>query len=293
MQKFLPWIYILSGYLLWGFSPFFFTFSRYLNVAEILTYRIIFSLILIIAVFLFFKNWKTITIFFKIPRAYFIFVTALMIGTNWGGFLYGIAHGYTLDMSIAYYLYPTVTIVLALWILKEKINFLQILSILLMTLGVGYLIVENNGIPWYVISVPVSFSIYSLLHKFIPYNSLDKLFLEMVILLFLAIVAIPVMALFNLPITRLPWQINLLDYGFHLASGGMSILPLILFVAGANSIKLTTISILQYTTPTIILINAIVFLSEPLMNYHIVVFSFIWSGIILYIFSVKKRTSAS
>ena len=72
-------------------------------------------------------------------------------------------------------------------------------------------------------------------------------------------------------------------YIFGLLIGGfITIVPLLLFASGARRLKMSTLGILQYISPTGQLIIAILVFKEPFRSTQLIVFGLIWTAILLY-----------
>ena len=69
-----------------------------------------------------------------------------------------------------------------------------------------------------------------------------------------------------------------------LAGGGIATsLPLLLYVAGANRLRLGTLGTLQYISPTIAFMLGAFLYGEPLGRSMLVTFILIWFGVFLYL----------
>jgi chloramphenicol-sensitive protein RarD len=65
-------------------------------------------------------------------------------------------------------------------------------------------------------------------------------------------------------------------------SGVITPLPLILFVAGAQRIRLSTVGLLQYIAPTGQFLLAVFLYDEPFARDNLVTFALIWLALALY-----------
>jgi len=67
-----------------------------------------------------------------------------------------------------------------------------------------------------------------------------------------------------------------------LFSGIVTAIPLILFSAGAKRIPLSLVGLLQYISPTLILLQGVFMFGEPFTLTHAITFGCIWSGLMIY-----------
>ena len=74
-----------------------------------------------------------------------------------------------------------------------------------------------------------------------------------------------------------------LDFDLLIASAGVITgVPLLLFAASTRRIRLTTIGLIQYFTPTTYLVLAVWFFGERFSTNELVTFGLLWAGLFLY-----------
>jgi chloramphenicol-sensitive protein RarD len=66
--------------------------------------------------------------------------------------------------------------------------------------------------------------------------------------------------------------------------------PLMIYANGAKLMKLSTIGIMQYISPTMIFLIAVFAFHEPLSPVKLGTFVLIWSGLVIYTWSMLKQT---
>ena len=68
-----------------------------------------------------------------------------------------------------------------------------------------------------------------------------------------------------------------------LALGGpLTAIPLLLFAAGARRIPMTTLSFLQYLSPSILFLLSVLVFKEPLELSRLIGFALIWGALVVY-----------
>ncbi|HYN38916.1 MAG TPA: EamA family transporter RarD, partial [Rhodospirillales bacterium] len=124
-----------------------------------------------------------------------------------------------------------------------------------------------------------SFSSYGLIRKLMPIDAVSGLVVEAMLL------APPALAwLLWLEahggggFAAAGWRLDLLIA----LAGPITALPLILFVSGARRIRLATVGLLQYVTPTCHLLLAVAVFGEAFAWSSVAVFSGIWVALAIY-----------
>jgi chloramphenicol-sensitive protein RarD len=68
-------------------------------------------------------------------------------------------------------------------------------------------------------------------------------------------------------------------------------IPILAFASAARKLPLATLGFVQYLSPTMQLLIAVLWLGEPFGASRAVAFAFIWSGVALYAWGVSRRRS--
>jgi chloramphenicol-sensitive protein RarD len=272
-------LYGIGAYVLWGFFPLFFKLLSNVSPLQILAHRFFWSflfLIFLLYILKQFKKFKSV-ITRRVLLIYSIAGVALAI--NWGTFIYAVNSGHTIESSLGYFINPMVSVLLGVVFLKEKLRVLQWLPVILAAAGVLYLTIVFGSIPWIALILALSFGFYGLIKKVSPLESLPGLILEtgalfIPALIFLVFQEIQGAGSFG----HSGWFTAIL----LAASGVITAIPLLLFAAGTRRIKLSTIGILLYITPTIQFFTG-VFLFGEYFDYHrLTGFILIWIALIVF-----------
>src|SRR5262249_17428040 len=153
-----------------------------------------------------------------------------------------------------YFINPLVNVVLGVLVFRERLRPAQALAVALAALGVMYLVVAQGQPPWIGLSLAVSFGVYGLVRKVAPVEALIGLTGETLLLL-------PAWAVALLIWQRLPegafLQQGLVVDALLLACGVVTAVPLLFFNVAARRLPLTTLGFLQYLTPTMQLLMAV------------------------------------
>jgi len=273
-------LYALGAYLAWGFLPVFWKSVQIASPLEILSHRVVWSLLLVVGVLAYQRHWRWLTAALRNRRILLTFLaTAVLLSINWLTYIWAVNAGHIVESSLGYFINPLVNVVFGVIFLGERMRAGQWLAVGLAAAGVLYLTLSLGALPWIGLTLAFSFAGYGLLRKTAALNSLEGLALET---LFLFIPAL--LYLFYLDSTNqgvfghtAPLTTVLL-----MLSGVFTALPLLLFAAGARRIPFSLVGILQYTGPTIQLLLGIFLYGEAFSSTKLIGFGLIWLALALY-----------
>ena len=285
-------MFAIGSYLWWAFiTPLYFKYLVEIPIVELLIWRIISGLPILIGLLMY---RKTLVTCFKslLHRRTFLLLlgSTFFISINWIVFVVAIVEDRLTEASLGYYINPLVSVALGYLVLSERIRVLQIVAVGIALIGVVYLTIAQGALPWISVSLAGTFAMYGLLRKIMGVGSIEGLTVEM---------------MFTYPICLVLqwWLISNNDsvivegnptFVIGLLLGGfVTIVPLLLFASGARRLQLTTMGILQYIAPTGQLLLATIMFKEPFQTTQIIVFGLIWTAIFLYSYDAwqSKKTS--
>lgn len=267
----------LTAFLMWGFSPLYYRSIGEAPALEILAHRAVWSLLFTFALisisgqvkffFTLFKNWRIVLT---------LFASALLVAINWFGFIWAVNNDKALEASMGYFIMPIVMVVLGRLFLDERMNRNQLISLVLVCVGVLNLLVSLQQIPWIALLLATSFGLYGLVRKKVPVDSLVGLTMECLLLF-------PIAAIYLTLLGRdgeLVFGSSGLDLDMLLAGSAlMTALPLILFTYSTKRLRFGTVGLLQYLNPTCQFMLAVFLFGEPFSQDHLHTFLLIWIGL--------------
>ena len=270
----------LGAYLLWGVLPLYFKALAHVGPLEIVSHRILWSLIFLGALATLWRRWPAIRAAVATPRVLLtLALTASLIGVNWLVYIHAVVSGHVLEGSLGYYLNPLVNVLLGTVLLKERLSRLQKGAVLLAAAGVAVLAAGAGGAIWISLTLAASFALYGFLRKVAPVDSLEGLSIETAILVPAALAWVVYLqgsgggAFRDDPLTDL-----LLILG-----GAVTAIPLLLFTAAARRLPYSTLGVLQYVAPSLQFLLAVLAFGEPLTAAHIVCFAAIWTALAIFV----------
>jgi chloramphenicol-sensitive protein RarD len=276
----------LGAYLIWGAFPLYWPLLEPGGALEILAHRVVWSLIAVVAVLTVTHAWR------RLPRGRrelrLLAIAAVMIGINWGVYIWGVNHHHVVETSLGYFVNPLVTVALSVLILGERLRTVQWAAVGVAAIGVVILTVDAGSPPWIALVLATSFGLYGLIKKVVGVEPATGLAVETVVLT-------PVAAgyLIWLGVAgNATFASHGVGHPFLLASAGpVTAVPLLLFAGAASRIPLSTIGLMQYLTPSIQFVIGVTVRHEPLGAGRLVGFMFVWLSLAIFtINSMSRRT---
>lgn len=277
----------VAAYAFWGFFPIYFKAVAGASPLEVVAHRVIWSLALLAALISLRRGWRLVARVLGAPRLLLTLAgSAGVISLNWGVFIWAVDQGRILECSLGYYINPLVSVLLGVVALGERLRPGQWLAVVLAVVGVGVQVVSFGTLPWVALTLAVSFALYGFIRKTAPVDPVSGLLIETMLLSLPALTCIAFLALQQQGhFLAGDWRLDAL----LLLSGPLTALPLLLFVAGAQRIRLTTVGLLQYIAPTGQFAIAVLVYGERFTQAHLVTFAFIWVALAVYTVSVLRR----
>lgn len=282
-------IFAASSYIMWGILPLYWRLIHGLNAYEILAHRIIWSFVFMVILILALNQThefmrQTKGLLYNKKAAVSLFTAAVVIAVNWGIFIWAVADGHVLQASLGYYINPLMSILLGLFFMKERFNRIEWTAIALAAAGVIYMTVSLGVAPYISLSLALSFALYGLIKKNVQMDAIFTILLECLFTLPFALLGIILLHHYHMT----GFGLNQ-SSGILLFSGILTAVPLTMFTAGARRIPLSLIGFLQYIAPTMMLIQGVFLFGEQFTHIHLVTFSCIWSGLVLYSYAKYKK----
>ncbi len=275
-------VFAAGAFVLWGLLPLYWNAFAAVAAIEILAHRLLWTSVTVSALLLIMRK-------FELPRmlrdTYLrprLLLSGLLLGINWFTYIFAVNSGRVLDASMGYYINPLVSVLLGTLVLREKLNALQRIAVLIAAAGVLFTIAVQGIVPWVALLLAVTFGLYGLLKKQLPPAPLNALAAETAVLVPVGLLIIAVRAASGTWAFALP-GVPVLRTGVLLAAAGIATaVPLYLFAEGAARISLSRLGFLQYTAPTLMLGLGVLVFGEPFTYVQAVTFGMIWTALLLY-----------
>ena len=286
-----PLIAAVACYTSWGFLPLLFMalHARGFTADEILAQRTAWSLLFAGALVLAAGQGRQALAVLVNPKVLgWLVASTVLIGVNWGLYVWATTHHATLEASLGYYINPLLNMVVGLWLFREKISRAGWIAIGLAAVGVLLQALALGRPPWISLALAFSFGAYGVIRKKVPVDAQAGLFIECLLL-----------APFG--VLWLVWlQHQGLGHGFAspaafgwaLVTGPATVLPLALFAWAARRLPLSTLGFVQFLAPTLQFACG-VWAGEALTPLRIASFVFIWTGAAVFAGAAWARNRAA
>jgi len=271
----------IGAYVLWGLLPLYFFILMPAGAVEIVANRVVWSLLFCALLITVTRTWGVLAAAVKDRRVFGpLALAAFLIAINWLTYTYGVTTGQAVETSLGYFINPLVSVLLGVFVLKEKLRPLQWAAVVVGFIAVGVLTYSYGKLPWIALTLAFSFGLYGFVKKRVGprADAITSLSVETIVLAPMAGVTMIVLALTG--------AASLTSNGaghFWLlaASGVITAVPLLFFGASARRLPMTTIGLLQYFAPVLQFIVALVVFKEAMTPERWIGFSVVWLALLL------------
>ncbi len=278
--------YAILAFLTWGAFPIFWKTLNSVPALEILAHRILWSFVIVTLIVISSGQWQELKRVLSNRSSWIpALISSVLISANWFIYIWAVNANHILETSLGYYINPLLSIFLGMIVLKEKLNFWQLMALFFAFIGVVVSTVQFGQVPWVALSLAITFGLYGLSKKLTKFQVNIGLFMETLFVMPIAIsylVYLQMKGIGSFGVVSL--QMNVL----FLLSGIITLLPLIWFALATKHANLSTIGFIQYMTPTMTLLLGVFIYGEAFSKLHLISFSFIWFALLLYSFSQSR-----
>ena len=247
---------------------------------EIVVWRIVFGFLVAAALISFTKSWAELASVIKQPKLMvWVVASSFFIMANWQIYVIAIAEHHVVESALGYFINPLITILLAVVFLRERLRKLQWAAVAMGATAVTVLTIDYGRLPWIALTLAGSFGIYGLAKSKLggKVSAVNSYALESGILL-------PVAAIQGSIIGSMSPGLQFGANGFWGSAGLiffgiMTAVPLIMFGTAAKYLPLSVVGLLQYMTPTIQFILALMVFHEEMPAARWVGFVIVWVGL--------------
>ena len=283
--------YGVAAYGLWGFMPIYIKAVGAAPVLEVLSHRIVWALVVLVLV----MCWRRgqIAAFRSLLRPgrtlAVLMGSTTAIAVNWLIYIFAVVNGRVTEASLGYFVNPLVNVLLGVAVLGERLERPVKVSVALASAGVLWLAAGAGQPPWIALGLAVSFGLYGLMRKLAPAGAVVTLAVETMLLSPLAggYLAWALAAGRATFLSGRPWLDVLL-----LLAGVVTAVPLLFFAGAARRLPLTTLGLLQYLSPTVQFLLAVLVYGEPFDWTRAAAFGLIWAALAVFAVHSLRRGTA-
>lgn len=281
----------LGAYSIWGLIPVYFKLVAAAPALELLSHRVLWAFALLVPI-----GWHRDRLA-ELRRALAsrqarigLAASTVLIAVNWLVYIGAVYGGRIVEASLGYFLTPLVNVLLGVVALKERLERPVALALVLAGGGVAWLALAASRPPWIALGLALSFGSYGLVRKLVRgVGAMAGLTVETALLAPLAL-------------GYLAWARErgtlaflsgrpLLDALLVLA-GPITAVPLLLFAAALARLPLSSLGFLQYVSPSMQFLLAVLVYGEPFSTAQAGAFGLIWLALVLFALHSLRRGAA-
>ncbi|MCO4250475.1 EamA family transporter RarD [Pseudarthrobacter raffinosi] len=270
-----------GAYGLWGLLPLYFFALMPAGAVEIVANRVVWSLLFCILLITVTRSWRALSAAFR-DRSVFgtLAIGAALIAVNWLTYTYGVTTGQAVEAALGYFINPLVSVLLGVFVLKEKLRPLQWAAVGIGFVAVGVLTVSYGKLPWIALTLAVSFGLYGFVKKRVgpKVDAVTSLSVETIVL---APIAAATMVFLGVSGSATLASQGPGHFWLLVASGVITAVPLLFFGASARRLPMTTIGLLQYVAPLLQFIVALVVFQEAMTASRWIGFGVVWLALLV------------
>ena len=278
----------IGAYAMWGVFPLYWYLVREVPSLQIIAHRVIWCGVFVVGWLLLRHGTSWLKEALARPRVgVMLLASAVLIGLNWGVYIWAVTHGRVVESSLGYFINPLVSVVIGVLVLRERLNRAQWTAVGIAAIGVLWLALRHGEWPWVSLTLAFSFAFYGLLRKLAAVDAMPGLAIESLILFLPAL-------------GWLAWSetqgLGAFAHGnptrdlLLVVGGALTALPLIGFAYGARRIPYSLVGILQYISPTLQLACGVLLLGERFVRDQAIGFACIWIALLLYAIDGWRRS---
>lgn len=281
-------VHAVLAYGLWGTFPLFWRMLAHVAPLEQFAHRVLWAAVFFLGLQAAqgdLRAWRKVAE----PRAAIaLAVGATLLGANWYLYIVAVASQRVVEASLGYYLNPLVNVVLGMVFLGERHGRVQLAAFGFAAAGVAVLGWGLGTVPWVALGLALLFGLYGLVRKTSGVAPLVGSAVECSLMAVVGAVAI-----LRAEATGTGWMLSgdLRTIALLVLTGPVTGIPILAFASAARKLPLATLGFVQYLSPTMQLVIAVLWLGEPFGASRATAFAFIWAGVALYAWGVSRGRS--
>lgn len=283
---------IIFTYTVWGIQPLYWSFLQGVPLIQLLAHRIVWSFVLLIGV-LFVKGriHELIDVLRNREKRICVIACAALISLNWLINVYSVYSRQVVEASLGQYITPIIIIFIGVFILNEKIDIFEIVSVCVAMTGVIVMTANLGRVPLVAILLIVTFVGYTFMKKTVDINPIIGITAEVSILL---PIALGYLVHSEMTGAGVMFGVNGTNIFMLISTGAFTAIPLLMFSYGVKVVNLSKIGFIQYYAPTLSLLLGVFIFKEVFTKMHLISFGAIWVAVIIVMVGpyLKVRSAA-
>jgi chloramphenicol-sensitive protein RarD len=276
----------VAAFLIWGLFPLYWKQVASVPALEIVAHRTAWAFVFVAAWVSWRGGWGLAAAVVANRRTLLVLaIGALLIGVNWLLYIWAVTHAHVMEGSLGYYINPLVNVLLGVVVLRERLSRPQALAVGLAAAGVAVLSLGYGRFPWIALALASTFGLYGLVRKTVAADAITGLLCETAILT-------PAAAGYLLLLGARgsgAFGVSTKATALLVLGGAVTAVPLALFAYGARALPLSTLGFIQYLSPSLQFLCAVLIYGEPFTAAHAVTFACIWTALAVLTWDARKR----
>ncbi|NEM91265.1 EamA family transporter RarD [Galbitalea soli] len=269
------------AYGLWGVLPLFFLLLAPAGAVEVVAWRIVLSLLFCAVLVTVTRSWPRLL---ELLRDRGVMLTlgiaGLLILVNWLVYVFATLSGQVVEAALGYFTNPIVTVLLGVFVLRERLRIAQWVAIGISAVAVIVLAVNYGRVPIIALALAFSFGLYGLIKKRVGarVDALSGLTIETLWLSPLAggaLIAIAATSGLTTGTAGLTQTLAMLS------AGVVTAVPLLLFAGAARRLPLAYLGLSQYLAPIMQFLIGVAVLHEAMPPARWAGFALVWIALIV------------
>ncbi len=283
--------YALGAYTTWGLIPVYFKLVAAAPPLELLAHRVLWALLLLVPI-----GWRRDGLS-ELAQALRsrqtrrgLLASTLLIALNWLIYIWAVYGGRIVEASLGYFLTPLVNVLLGVIVLKERLERPVAVALALAACGVAWLTLLSGRPPWIAVGLALSFGSYGLVRKLVRSVgavaglSVETAFLSPLCLGYLWWAREHGTLAFLSGSPRLDVLLAL--------AGPITAIPLLMFAGAVARLPLSNLGFLQYVSPSMQFLLAVLVYGEPFRAAQAGAFGLIWLALVVFAAHTLHRHAA-
>lgn len=280
----------LGAYGLWGTFPLMFRLLQGASAPLIVAHRIVWAVPFVLLILWVYGRLGEVAGALRNRRAVAgIAMSATLLGVNWLIFVWSVEANRVLETSFGYFINPLVSVAIGMVFLGERHGRRQTIAILIAVAAVALQAVAIGGLPWVSLALAFSFGFYGFARKTVPVASTPGFFIETLMMLPFALGYIVYVLWRQGPGMMAVPQ----DLSYFVLTGPATAIALIMFAFATKRLRLASMGMFQYITPSMHFLIAVLLFHEPLTPLRLVSFVLIWISLAVFTSGLWRRRGAS
>jgi chloramphenicol-sensitive protein RarD len=282
--------YGLGAYGIWGLIPAYFKAVAFAPPLELLAHRVVWALGMLLAVGMHQDRLAELRAAVRTRRTLgLLAATTALIAVNWLIYIWAVFHGRIVEASLGYFITPLVNVLLGVMVLKERLERPVLMALLLAGCGVLWLTLLSGRPPWISLGLAASFGSYGLVRKLVPIGAVAGLTVETALLTPPTLAYLLVAGQWG----TLAFLSGSLSRDLLLVSAGpITAIPLLMFAGAVRRLPLTSLGFLQYLSPSLQFLLAVLVYDEPFSAVQAGAFGLIWAALVVFAIHTLRRGAA-